>query len=429
MIEYVYSVICYNLPMKIKLFETFAGVGSQRMAFQHKFIDAAISEDSLISEWYIDAIIAYWKIHHNGKIKYKNPSVKEMKKQFEKLGLSRDSKEPFNFTEQWVRKNYDLSVDLFNANILSNNMGSISKEDDWDIERMKNVDILTYSFPCQDLSTAGKMGGLERESGTRSSLMWKVLDVLKKYDEKDLPKVLMMENVSVIKSTRYEKGLNNFKKLLHDLGYVSKGIVINSKDLNGTQARNRYFLISTLRDVKMNEDQIQKEILKVANKEGFPKKLEIRDVVKDINKLSKSARNSIYEEQINDWLTGKELPIKGGIPNNSSKIQKADRAYKTFNQAQILIGLDHPNIPTITFQGEFSRIRVFEIKGKKVKVRQFGSKENWLFMGFSEKDYKKISNYLSDRKISALAGNSITLKHLLAIFDYLKSTGVWNDEQ
>ena len=53
--------------------------------------------------------------------------------------------------------------------------------------------IMTYSFPCQDLSNAGLQKGMDRGSGTRSGLLWEVERLLKETAE--LPQVLPMENV------------------------------------------------------------------------------------------------------------------------------------------------------------------------------------------------------------------------------------------
>lgn len=43
--------------------------------------------------------------------------------------------------------------------------------------------LLTYSFPCTDLSLAGKRQGMSRDSGTRSGLLWEVERILKEAQE------------------------------------------------------------------------------------------------------------------------------------------------------------------------------------------------------------------------------------------------------
>ncbi|HIT43263.1 TPA: DNA cytosine methyltransferase [Candidatus Avacholeplasma faecigallinarum] len=67
------------------------------------------------------------------------------------------------------------------------------------IDRLPKADLWTYSFPCTDISLAGKMKGFDKGSNTDSSLLWEVqrlLEVAKENDE--LPKYLLMENVKNI---------------------------------------------------------------------------------------------------------------------------------------------------------------------------------------------------------------------------------------
>ena len=63
--------------------------------------------------------------------------------------------------------------------------------------------IMTYSFPCTDLSTAGKQKGMSRDSGTRSGLLWEVERLLK--ETKELPQILLMENVPGVLSEKNKK--------------------------------------------------------------------------------------------------------------------------------------------------------------------------------------------------------------------------------
>ena len=53
------------------------------------------------------------------------------------------------------------------------NLGDITK-----VEHLPDCDLMTYSFPCQDLSVAGKRRGMSEGSGTRSSLLWEVSRLL-----------------------------------------------------------------------------------------------------------------------------------------------------------------------------------------------------------------------------------------------------------
>lgn len=85
--------------------------------------------------------------------------------------------------------------------------------------------LLTYSFPCQDLSVAGKMKGMAKDSGTRSGLLWEVERLLNEVEH--LPQVLLMENVPQVHS---KQNMPDFQKWLDFL--ESKGYSNYWKDLN-----------------------------------------------------------------------------------------------------------------------------------------------------------------------------------------------------
>lgn len=113
-----------------------------------------------------------------------------------------------------------------------------------DIE--KYTYILTYSFPCQDLSIAGKQAGMKKGSKTRSGLLWEVERLLKECIE--LPQVLLMENVTQVHNN---KNFDDFKKwvqCLEDLGYSNYYADLNAKDYGVPQNRNRCFMVSILGD-------------------------------------------------------------------------------------------------------------------------------------------------------------------------------------
>lgn len=104
--------------------------------------------------------------------------------------------------------------------------------------------IMTYSFPCTDLSSAGKQQGMSRDSGTRSGLLWEVERLLKEMDE--LPQILLMENVPEVVS---DKNIHDFAEwiaFLDTLGYTSKYEILNAKDYGIPQNRERCYMVSWL---------------------------------------------------------------------------------------------------------------------------------------------------------------------------------------
>ena len=104
--------------------------------------------------------------------------------------------------------------------------------------------ILTYSFPCQDLSIAGKQRGMKR--GTRSGLLWEVERLLRECSE--LPQILLMENVPMVVSDKHINDFAAWVKRLEELGYTNLWEIMNAKDFGVPQNRERCFMVSFLGD-------------------------------------------------------------------------------------------------------------------------------------------------------------------------------------
>lgn len=119
------------------------------------------------------------------------------------------------------------------------------KGDDLDItDTDKYCYILTYSFPCQDLSLAGNRQGMSRDSGTRSGLLWEVERLINELEE--LPQVLLMENVPQVISQANIADFHKWQKFLEEKGYSNYTDTLNAKDYGVAQNRNRTFMVSIL---------------------------------------------------------------------------------------------------------------------------------------------------------------------------------------
>lgn len=114
----------------------------------------------------------------------------------------------------------------------------------------REIDLFTYSSPCQDISHAGKQMGLKEGSGTRSALLWNVADAV----EILRPKYLLQENVAALVSEKFMPDFQLWIDRLKSLGYVTKWALLNAKDIGmeGTgpvpQNRLRVFAISMRQD-------------------------------------------------------------------------------------------------------------------------------------------------------------------------------------
>ena len=120
------------------------------------------------------------------------------------------------------------------------NFGDISKID-WD--EVPDFDLLTYSFPCQDISNAGKQRGFSEGSGSRSSLLWECEKAIRA----KRPRYLLMENVKALVQRKFMPDFQRWIDLLASHGYANFWRVLNAKDYGVAQNRERVFMVSVLR--------------------------------------------------------------------------------------------------------------------------------------------------------------------------------------
>ena len=240
---------------RIKLFEAFSGIGSQTKALENilnnkellKIIGINPNKFELknvgISEFFIDAIISYDKLNFGSQEdfpKYKSLTKKVMLKYLFKFTLSKDSKNPCTKVE--IKKlPFEKIRQIYIALKRTKNFGSITDIQGKDLPK---IDIFTYSFPCQNLSTIGRGEGIKE--GTSSGLLLEVKRLLSELKLVGrLPKFLLCENVKNILSKKHIAGWNEFAEFLESLGYKNSIMVLNAKDFI-PQSRERFFCISQL---------------------------------------------------------------------------------------------------------------------------------------------------------------------------------------
>ena len=140
------------------MFEAFSGVGMQAMAFKR----LGINYDHIgISEIDKDAIISYAAIHCNLEDVYNStenfPKKEDIIEYLQSKNVGYDyAKEKHTVTTRTPYKRLKL---LYLADCLSKNKGDISKITPKDIN--EQLDVFTYSFPCQSLSYTGTGGVLK----------------------------------------------------------------------------------------------------------------------------------------------------------------------------------------------------------------------------------------------------------------------------
>lgn len=229
----------------IRLIELFAGIGSQAMALRNI---GANFERHLISEWQVPAFASYKAIHFAEDKKDYSEGIEkeELTKILYDLGISANGKSPMTF-KQIERKPESWKRETYNNIKATNNIVNVMRARGKDL-KIENTDeytyILTYSFPCQDLSVAGKMAGMDRGTGTRSGLLWEVERLLGEVEE--LPQVLLMENVPQVMQRKNMHNFLEWQQFLERKGYKNFAKILNAKDYGVPQNRQRAFMVSIL---------------------------------------------------------------------------------------------------------------------------------------------------------------------------------------
>lgn len=245
----------YYLNKPIRLIEFFAGYGSQLKALEELEKWGLKFQHWKICEWAVKSIQAYKDLHFvNDNTDYSKDFTFEYIAQilFEN-GISSNYNEPMTL-EQIKRLGEKQCRNIYNNCIATHNLVNIQK---CTAEKLEIVDtdkydyILTYSFPCQDLSKAGLQKGMEKGSGTRSGMLWEVeriLDELNEGGQTKLPRILLMENVPDVIGSGAIKDFAKWLGKLESLGYKCYWKVLNAKDFGIPQNRERCFMISILGD-------------------------------------------------------------------------------------------------------------------------------------------------------------------------------------
>ena len=329
------------------------------------------------------------------------------------------------------------------------------------VDTYKYCYILTYSFPCQDLSNAGKQAGMAKGSGTRSGLLWEVERLLDECQE--LPQVLVMENVPQVIAQGNIEHFAKWIEKLEKLGYKNKWEILNAKDFGIPQNRERCFMVSILGDYYYDfpktipltlrlKDMLGKEVdEKYYLSEETINRIQNwkaqQDPLKDIEKEKLispcSKARGAGEEHSGMVLISEPIIVaetdnhaKGGIYDING-IARTLLATEYKQPMQIvenpICGLIQPLNRNYKADGEERqetiewrndnlsgalRTGVLPVVKQKLKIRKLTPKECWRLMGFSDQDIEKAKAVgMSDTQLYKQAGNSIVVNVLMAIFE------------
>lgn len=290
----------------LKVNELFSGIGAQAKALERLQKDYGLEfEIVATSDIEKDAILSYAAIHCGLTSELVNcypdyPSREKMATYLTNLNIGYDFKEdkPYDWDKLARRKGNTLEK-YYLAAYLSRQVGDISKA-----PYLPKADLWTYSFPCTDISVAGLQSGLSVESGTRSSLVWQVLRLLKISAEKnELPKYLLMENVKNLVGTKFIKDFSLWVNTLDELGYKTFWEVQNAKDFGVPQNRERIFAISILKSENQSYEFPK----------SFPLEIRLKDILEH-NVDEKYYLKDEYTEKLLEQINGKNVSnaVRGG---------------------------------------------------------------------------------------------------------------------
>lgn len=386
----------FKVNKPIRLIELFSGYGSQALALKYLGIPF---EHWKICEWAVKSIQAYKDAHfnHDNTDYSKELTKEELFDYLTAKGISANYNEPMTY-EQVKRLGETKARIVYNNIMATHNLVNIqqAKGEDFEIcDTDKYCYIMTYSFPCQDLSSAGLCKGMGKGSGTRSGMLWEVERILDELEE--LPQVLLMENVPEVIGTNNIKHFAKWLEKLESLGYKNKWQVLNGKDYGIPQNRERCFMVSILGDYYYEFPEQQKlEIFldDICNDE-------LSDVYCKIKNIDLSNDSTYYYRKLIETFD-----------NNNYKLPKYADLYNARPINDNIAGTLSTSCGNNCGCGSFCKI----IGNSLYKLTP---KECFRLMGVKDEDFEKIAKNQSNASLYHLAGDSIIVNVLMAIFNQI----------
>lgn len=440
----------------LKVFTSFTGIGSQEMALKNIGVDFTMVGISEVDRY---ALLAYDAIHNDQTLDFVYPSKEEMLKEFDDKHIAYN----FSTNESEIPKNIEDIKKLYRAHINSKNFGDIRLIDE---KKLPDFDFFSYSFPCKNISVAGRGEGLKKGSETQSSLVWECERIIK---EKK-PKYLLMENVKNIVGQNNIKFFKLWIGVLTEMGYTSYWKVLNGKDYGVPQNRERVMMISINDSVNIGYT--------------FPKKMELNKKLKDVLEPNVDEKYFIDDDKVKEILENFNLKGKvNSVPlrylkrnqvncpedysmcvdttnTNGIAIQENDDASLVLPNQDISYCIDanyykggsggavksfveknrRQLVQVGNMEGEeYYTKRVYDPIGispaltsmgggdrqpkifNKTRVRRLTPLECWRLMGYKDEDYYKAKDIggLSETKLYERAGRGIVVPMLEKLFENL----------
>lgn len=404
--------------------ELFSGIGSQAKALKNLGLEINTVGTC---EWDVHAIAAYDLIHNSADIPEKIASMNKVQllSELKHYTFSNTGKTPLDYDSL---RTYSLAALQRLYTSITRNKNFVDVSSLTGDKLPEKIDILTYSFPCQDLSNVGAFHGynkgIDKNSGSRSSLLWQVGRILSEMNVagKELPRFLLMENVPTLLSERHFANFSTWITDLSKLGYESKYYQLNASSFGLPQNRPRLLMISVYVGNNPATKEIVLDYFKGKNeadiiddyvKSRFYHQFSVRDLLRidyENQALFDEAvectpNNTVSRQTI--WDENPQIVLPGNVLNQNINVVRTITTKQDRN----------PNSGNLYFESG--------IAGKS-NFRYLTPRECFLFMGFTDTDYQSLKDHniefhkgdalFSRDKVIRMAGNSIPVKLLEGIF-------------
>ena len=402
------------------MIELFSGIGAQIRGIENTNLwDCTVVNTSDIDK---DAMVSYAAIHCGLTPELIDtyadyPSEEEMAKVLTERNIGFDFKKnvPYDWYKLAKRKGNEINK-YYLACVLSKNLGDISS-----IKNLDYADFWTYSFPCQDISVAGKQAGIEKGK-TRSGLLYEVERLLETaVNNGNQPKYLLLENVKNLVGKKFKPQFDEWISRLDELGYNTYWQVVNGKDCGIPQNRERCFAISIRKDI---------DSIKFGFAKCFDNGLRLKDLLEenvDEKYFLKTLGNFFMNHSLECEENGNGFRFK---PHNPTK---AETAFSVTTRAGGRMDDNYVNDQDISEEPffEFNKKNIETVNTANVannfKIRKLTPTECWRLMGFEDNDVSRAKSIgMSDSALYKQAGNSIITNCISLIMEHLYKAQVDN---
>lgn len=320
------------------------------------------------------------------------------------------------------------------------NLGDITKVD---IESLPvDVDLITSGSPCQSFSVVGKQHGGVKGSGTRSSLLWNHVEIVRHCK----PKFVIWENVKNVLSKKHKPVFDAYVDEMKNMGYNTYYQVLNAKNYGIPQNRERIYAISVREDIDNNPNYTghidHNKYYDKFNKSLFPEPfdngLRLRDFLEDEveekyylsdKMISGFLRHNENHEAKGTGFKWKPRDVNGTATclranaslaptDNTIKCEQIGDLNNYKNDQMNRVYSDNGSSPTITTKtggGREAKI----LSDLSPRIRKLTPKECYRFMGFGDEDFEKAKAVNSNSQLYKQAGNSIVVNVLEGIYKCL----------